>query len=83
MLMVLALSIDRIFRGGTETYWVVLSTLMFIAFSLSESTILQQNDISWVMFVATSANRLSLLLAQAHNLNFRALELYASAFQHL
>ena len=60
MLMVLVMSIDRVFRGGTETYWVVLSTLMFIAFSLSESTILQQNDISWVMFVATSAKLLAL-----------------------
>jgi len=28
---------------------------MFFAFSMSESTILQQNDLSWVMFVATSA----------------------------
>ncbi len=59
MLMILVLAIDRIFRGGSETYWVVLSTLMFIAFSLSESTILQQNDISWVMFVATSAKLLA------------------------
>ena len=59
MLMVVVMAIDRIFRGGTETYWVVLSTMMFIAFSLSESTILQQNDISWVIFVATSAKLLS------------------------
>ena len=59
MLIVLIMSIDRIFRGGTETYWVVLSTLMFLAFSMSESTILQQNDISWVMFVATSAKLLA------------------------
>ena len=59
MLMVLVLSIDRIFRGGTETYWVVLSVLMFLAFSMSESTILQQNDISWVMLVATSAKLLA------------------------
>lgn len=59
-LVILCFMVDRIFRGGTETYWVVLSTLMFIAFSLSESTILQQNDISWVIFVATSAKLLSL-----------------------
>ncbi len=59
MLMVLVLSIDRVFRGGTETYWVVLSTLMFLAFSMSESTILQQNDISWVILVATSAKLLA------------------------
>jgi O-antigen ligase len=59
MLIITGLSIDRVFRGGTESYWVVLSTLMFIAFSLSESTILQQNDISWVMFVATSAKLLA------------------------
>lgn len=50
----LLLAIDRIKRGGTETYWAVLSTIMFLMFSMSESTILQQNDLSWVMFVATS-----------------------------
>lgn len=49
------LAFDRLRKGGTETYWVILSTVMFFAFSMSESTILQQNDLSWVMFVATSA----------------------------
>ncbi len=49
------LAFDRLRKGGTETYWVILSTIMFFAFSMSESTILQQNDLSWVMFVATSA----------------------------
>lgn len=51
----LLLAIDRLKKGGTETYWVILSTIMFLMFSMSESTILQQNDLSWVMFVATSA----------------------------
>jgi len=59
LLIIVGLSIDRVFRGGTETYWVVLSTMMFIGFSLSESSILMQNDISWVMFVATSAKLMS------------------------
>ncbi len=54
-IMTLMLAIDRIEKGGTETYWAVLSTVMFLLFSMSESTILQQNDLSWVMFVATSA----------------------------
>jgi len=49
------LAFDRLRKGGTETYWVILSTVMFFAFSMSESTILQQNDLSWVMFIATSA----------------------------
>ena len=49
------LALDRLRKGGTETYWVILSTIMFFSFSMSESTILQQNDLSWVMFVATSA----------------------------
>lgn len=49
------LAFDRLRKGGTETYWVILSTIMFLGFSMSESTILQQNDLSWVMFVATSA----------------------------
>lgn len=51
----LILAFDRLRKGGTETYWVILSTVMFLGFSMSESTILQQNDLSWVIFVATSA----------------------------
>lgn len=54
-IITLMLAVDRIEKGGTETYWVILSTVMFLMFSMSESTILQQNDLSWVMFVATSA----------------------------
>ena len=57
--MTLILALDRIAKGGTETYWAVLSTVMFIMFSMSESTILQQNDLSWVMFVATSSKLFS------------------------
>ncbi|MBL4854088.1 MAG: O-antigen ligase family protein [Robiginitomaculum sp.] len=49
------LALDRLYRGGVENYWVILSTILFLMISLSESTILQQNDLSWVMFVATSA----------------------------
>jgi len=51
----LGLAFDRVKRGGVEAYWVVLSVLMFAMFSMSESTILQQNDLSWLIFVATSA----------------------------
>ena len=54
-IMTVILAVDRLRKGGTETYWVILSTIMFLGFSMSESTILQQNDLSWVMFVATSA----------------------------
>ena len=54
-IMTIILALDRLRKGGTETYWVILSTIMFLGFSMSESTILQQNDLSWVMFVATSA----------------------------
>jgi O-antigen ligase len=56
----LILAFDRIKRGGVEAYWVVLSVLMFAMFSLSESTILQQNDLSWLIFVATSAKLFAL-----------------------
>ena len=48
-------SLTRIKTGGVETYWVVLSLFFFVLFSLSESAILQQNDISWFLFVATTA----------------------------
>lgn len=54
-ILTIILALDRLRKGGTETYWVILSTIMFLGFSMSESTILQQNDLSWVMFVATSA----------------------------
>ena len=49
------LAFDRIKRGGVESYWAVLSVLIFGMFSFSESTILQQNDLSWLIFVATAS----------------------------
>jgi len=58
-LWTLILAFIRVKKGGIEAYWAVLSTLMFFMFSMSESTILQANDISWVMFVATSAKLLA------------------------
>jgi len=51
----LILAVRRIGRGGVECYWVILSTFTFIFFSMSESSILQQNDIAWFLFVATSS----------------------------
>ena len=49
------LALQRIRRGGSETYFAILVVIVFFVFSLSESAILQQNDLSWVMFVAVSA----------------------------
>jgi O-antigen ligase len=49
------LALQRIRRGGSETYFAILVVIAFLVFSLSESSILQQNDLSWVMFVAVSA----------------------------
>ena len=49
------LAFDRIKRGGVEAYWAVLAVLIFGLFSFSESTILQQNDLSWLIFVATAS----------------------------
>jgi len=51
----LVFALARLKRGGSEVYWVILSTWAFIAFSMSESSILQRNDLSWVLFVATAA----------------------------
>lgn len=48
-------SIRRVKYGGTESYWLILSLFFFLLFSISESAILQQNDISWLLFVATTA----------------------------
>jgi O-antigen ligase len=47
-------------NGGREVYWVVLIMISYIGFSMSESAILQQNSLSWIMFVATSAKLFSL-----------------------
>ncbi len=58
-LATLLLAFGRLYRGGVENYWVILSTVLFFMVSLSESTILQQNDLSWVIFVATSAKLFS------------------------
>jgi len=51
----LILALQRIRRGGSETYFAILIVIVFFVFSLSESSILQQNDLSWVIFVAVSA----------------------------
>jgi len=51
----LILALQRIRRGGSETYFAILIVIVFFMFSLSESSILQQNDLSWVIFVAVSA----------------------------
>jgi len=47
----------RLVSGG-EGMWAVLSTVLFVLFSLSESTIMQQNNINWVLYVATTAKLL-------------------------
>lgn len=47
-------------KGGRETYWAVMLFVSYMGFSMSESAILQQNSLSWIMFVATSAKLFSL-----------------------
>lgn len=58
--LALALALTRFVKGGVESYWVLPFLLIFLLFSMSESTILQQNDISWVVFVATAAKLFAL-----------------------
>ena len=58
-LVTLILALDRLARGGVENYWALLSTILFLILSLSESTILQANLLDWVIFVATSAKLFS------------------------
>jgi len=55
LILTLILAIRRISSGGVEAYWVILSLFFFIFFSVSESSILQQNDLAWFLFVATVA----------------------------
>lgn len=45
-------------RQGPEAYWAVLYMVLFALFSISESTVMQYNGISWVMYTATMAKLL-------------------------
>ncbi len=49
----------RLFRGG-EALWVLLSITLFLLFSISESTIMQQNNYNWAIYIATTAKLLEL-----------------------
>jgi O-antigen ligase len=44
----------RLWRGE-ECYWAIMYIALFALFSVSESTIMQYNGISWVMYTATTA----------------------------
>jgi exopolysaccharide production protein ExoQ len=47
-------AIGRLFSGG-ETYWALVFLTLLGLVSISESNLLQQNSLSWVLFVATAA----------------------------
>jgi O-antigen ligase len=56
--LVYATALITALRGllkGTHTYWALISTLVFLLFSMSESNILQQNNLGWLLFAATAA----------------------------
>jgi O-antigen ligase len=42
-------------RQGPESYWTVLFLALFALFSISESTVMQYNGLSWVIYTATTA----------------------------
>jgi O-antigen ligase len=56
----LIMSLHSLKKGGRETYWVILMFVAYMGFSVSESAILQQNSLSWIMFVATCAKLFSM-----------------------
>ncbi|WP_417492735.1 O-antigen ligase family protein [Maricaulis sp.] len=47
-------AVGRIFRGP-ETYWALAFIAMVLLVSISESNLVHQNSLGWVLFVATSA----------------------------
>jgi len=47
-------AVARLFRGP-EAYWALTFVAMLGLVSVSESNLLQQNSLSWVLFVATAA----------------------------
>lgn len=57
--LMVCFSLGSLKKGGRETYWVILLFIGFMGFSMSESAILQQNSLSWILFVATSAKLFS------------------------
>jgi len=50
-------AVTRLWRGP-EAYWALLYMALFALFSISESTVMQYNGISWVMYTATMAKLL-------------------------
>ena len=55
LLVTLVAALRALHSQTREAYFALLFLLAYIAFSLSESAILQQNDLTWVLFVAISA----------------------------
>ena len=53
-LTALGRALGRLFRGP-ETYWALGFIAMLGLVSVSESNLMQQNSLSWVLFVATAA----------------------------
>ncbi|MGF1462992.1 MAG: O-antigen ligase family protein [Maricaulaceae bacterium] len=47
-------AVARLSRGP-EVYWALPFLVIFLVFSVSESNILQRNNLNWVLFVATAA----------------------------
>jgi len=59
VIMVLIGLVGSLRKGGRECYWIIMSVVAFLGFSLSESAILQQNDLTWVLFVAGTVKLLA------------------------
>ena len=59
VLLTLGACVKSLRSGGRECYWVILFILAFLGFSMSESAILMQNDLTWALFVAASAKLLA------------------------
>ncbi len=72
----LLLAINRLGRGGVESYWAIIFMVLFFFFSMSESTILAQNDLTWAIFVATSAKLWA--FERPYWRDFRRVPLYAT-----
>ena len=48
----------RLIKGAEEAYWAAPLTAMFALFSISESTVMQYNEITWTLYIATMAKLL-------------------------
>jgi exopolysaccharide production protein ExoQ len=58
LLAMIPCAVVAVFRSGPAGYWAALLLVTLVLFSITESIFLKQNDLTWVLYVATLAKLL-------------------------